>query len=81
MKFYGQPFEQVRARQRVGMRKRTVPIFQFDENGEYETNDKKLIEALKPHYKHQKPHVCKKCGEEFENKGLLLAHYRHHKKR
>jgi len=25
-------------------------------------------------------HKCKICGEEFENKGLLLQHYKKHKR-
>ena len=58
--------------------------FQFDENGEYETEDEKLIDWMKKNKGFIKCEnntlKCKKCGQEFENKGLLMAHYRQHKK-
>jgi ribosome biogenesis GTPase A len=64
-------------------------VFQFDDNGEFITDNEKLIKWMKENkgfikyennaIESDKP-MCKKCGLEFENKGLLLAHYREHKK-
>jgi hypothetical protein len=66
-------------------------FIRFDENGEFETSEPGLIERLKRHYKYDEPDVpekneeskvykCKFCSYQTENKGLLLAHYREHKK-
>lgn len=74
----------------------------FDDNGEYETENTRLIARLKNRFGHEEPKTvieepkkieetkeniiastvyrCKKCDFETENKGLLLAHYRGHKK-
>lgn len=70
-------------------------MFTFDNNGEFETEDPKLIEwirknkpFLNPIDEPEKPQEaeqekkmmkCKKCNYETENKGELLAHYREHK--
>ena len=69
-------------------------MFAFDDNGEFETDDPKLIEwirknkpFLKPieepvkpqEAKQEKKYKCKYCNYETENKGELLAHYREHK--
>lgn len=69
--------------------------FIFDANGNFETEDPKLIEWIKKNKNFLKPITeeqkelqteqpktmhCKKCGFETDNKGLLMAHYREHKK-
>jgi len=55
------------------------PLFRFDENGEYETDDPRLIQKLKKKFKYEeeKAYRCKKCSFECDNKGELLAHYKH----
>jgi hypothetical protein len=64
--------------------------FVLDENGEYETDDPKMIDWIKKNKNFLKPvedekkeaieekkmHKCKKCDFETENSGLLMAHYR-----
>lgn len=78
MKFYGNSNELVSSRKYNNMKKHTEqkPIFRFDNNGEYETDNPDMIERLKPHFKHSASLKCKKCDFETENKGLLMAHYR-----
>ena len=67
----------------------------FDDNGEFETEDPKLIEWIRKNKPFLKPidepvkeqeakqekkiMKCKYCNYETENKGELLAHYREHK--
>jgi hypothetical protein len=75
MKYFGEP----------GMTiidyKKLKKVFQFDEKGEFETNDPKLITWMKknknfirceetPSFK------CKKCDFTTPNKGELLQHYK-----
>jgi uncharacterized Zn-finger protein len=82
MKFYGEPNTLVKTRKRKQFSTEVVmnPLFRFDENGEYETTDERLIQKLKKKFKYdENKFTCKKCGETFDNKGLLLAHYRNHK--
>jgi hypothetical protein len=63
-------------------------IFVFDEKGEFETFDEKIIQFMKKkknfiRSEENKPTTqmhCKKCDFETDNKGLLMAHYREHKK-
>lgn len=59
-------------------------VFQFDDKGEFTTNDKKIIKFMKQNKGFIKcennTYACKKCGKVFDNKGLLLAHYRTHKR-
>lgn len=65
-------------------------IFQFDENGKFETEDIKLIKWMKENKNFIKcenkqaapvSFKCKKCDFVTDNRGLLLAHYRKdHKK-
>jgi rubrerythrin len=84
MKFYGPPNMLVKAKKRkkLSTEFEMKPIFRFNENGEYETSDEKLIQKLKKKFKHEetKKYTCKQCGDEFENKGLYLAHMKGHKK-
>ena len=80
MKFYGKPGSLVREMRRkpFSTEYEFKPIFRFDEKGEYSTTDDRLIQKLKKKFKYEeeKKFTCKKCGEEFENRGLMLAHYR-----
>ena len=78
MKFFGTPGMLVKERIRkpFSMEYREKPRFHFDENGEYETTDEKLIEKLKRKFKHDEPKHCKKCDFTCNNQGELLAHYR-----
>lgn len=91
MKFYGTPNMLVKTKAKrpftgiIYMK----PLFRFDENGEFETEDKELIKKLKKRFKYdevnkapkvdKKTYKCKKCDFETDNKGVLLAHYRTHK--
>lgn len=79
MKFYGEPNQLVKERKRKPMSREIAvkPLFRFDEKGEYETEDARLIEKLKKKFKYDDNKFnCKKCGETFSNKGFLLAHCR-----
>jgi hypothetical protein len=77
MKFYGEPNLLVNTRKKVNGMYKNTPLFIFDENGEYETEDKRLIEKLKKNFKHENNKFkCKKCDFETDNMGELLAHYR-----
>lgn len=97
MKFYGQPNMLIRINNL-----KPYKSIRFNGNGEYETENTRLIARLKNRFKHEEPNAvveetkeieetkeniiastvyrCKKCDFETENKGLLLAHYREHKK-
>ena len=78
MKFYGEPGMLVseRVRKPFTMEYKMKPRFRFDENGEFETDDERLIKKLKTKFKYDEGFKCKKCGKTFENKGYLMAHYR-----
>lgn len=52
MKFYGKP-NQVVSKHRPNEKIRFKPLFQFDENGVYETSDEKMCELLKKHFKYE----------------------------
>jgi hypothetical protein len=63
--------------------------FRFDENGEFETEDMKLIEWIRKNKNFLKPieeekrlpadglYNCKKCSYSTTNKGELMRHYKH----
>lgn len=53
-----------------------VSLFTFDANGEYQTDDIRLITKLKRKFRYEELHKCKKCDYTCDNKGLLKAHYR-----
>ena len=55
MKFYGEPNLLVKERVRKPFATAVTfkPLFRFNEKGEYETEDSKLIEKLKPKFKHE----------------------------
>lgn len=78
MKFYGSPNESVMTARRINRVITRIPLFTFDEKGEYETTDEKLIEKLKLHFKYDQRH-CKKCDFACENQGELMSHYKTHK--
>lgn len=87
MKFFGTPNMLVKIRQRVPLSAhfKLKPAFRFDENGEYEIDDPKLIEKLKKKFRYEetqteqapteKTYCCRKCSFTTENRGVLLRHY------
>ena len=95
MTFKGQPNLYVRISQKYIQRATGKKGFMFDENGRYETDNPILIKLLSQHFpieesdneaaeqpksEETKVFKCKQCDFETGNKGLLLAHYREHKK-
>lgn len=81
MKFYGTPYSLVKERRKKPFSNEVkhIPLFRFDENGEYSTSDDKLIQKLKKKFRYEeevKTKHCKKCDFTCENQGELLAHYR-----
>jgi hypothetical protein len=84
MKFYGNPSELINTRKKVNGAFKLIPLFRFNSCGEFETQDIKLIEKLKQHFKFESTEStikkCKKCNFETDNNGSLMAHYREHKK-
>lgn len=85
MKFYGTPNQLVSERRRKPMSKEfTVkPIFRFDTNGEYETNDERLCRKLMRKFAYEETkqedvtvYTCKKCGFTTDKQGVFLAHHR-----
>ena len=60
--------------------KKLKKAFQFDENGEFETNDPKLIAWMKKNKNfipcEDKKYKCKKCVFTTTNMGELLQHYK-----
>ena len=52
IKFYAEPNHYVRIAKK-NLRNGRKNGFYFDANGVYETDDVRLIEALKPHFKHE----------------------------
>lgn len=85
MKVYGQPLEVVNTWQRHGAKRKLVVLFQFDENGEHEIDEKRLdsdmLDRIKQNFKTGELKHCKKCDYTCENQGDLLAHYRTKHKR
>lgn len=90
MIFLGQPNQYVRISNKQLLRA-GMHGFYFDENGKYTTEIKVLCNVLKQHFKTEENSVtddkpaeeiykCKYCDFETGNKGLLMAHYRAHKK-
>ena len=85
MKFYGTPNMLVRVKNLKPFRS-----IRFDDKGEFETDNPRLIARLKtrfefgektePKEKKKLPadgfYNCKKCDYKTDNKGELLAHYR-----
>ena len=55
IKFFGQPNELVKQRKKKLFSTEFVlkPLFRFDENGEYVTEDERLIEKLKRKFKYE----------------------------
>lgn len=82
-KFIGKPNLLVKERKRKRFTTEFIykPLFRFDENGEYITEDERLIEKLKRKFEYKEINdnpefLCKKCGASFESRGALLLHYR-----
>lgn len=88
MKFYGQPNLYVRISNRY-KHLFSFKGFYFNDKGEFETANERLIKLLKQQFKYEietennadtsediKTRHCKKCDFTCENQGELLAHYR-----
>lgn len=79
MKFRGEPNQLVSIMQTPIRKAKRLPVrFRFNSNGIYDTENKYLIEILKRKFEvvDDKTYKCKHCGEEFDNWGKLMAHYR-----
>jgi hypothetical protein len=78
MKFYGNVNETVSRQIKLNGIRKLKYLFKFDDKGEYETEDIKLIEKLKLHFKYEIENMkhCKKCDFKCTNQGELLSHYR-----
>lgn len=82
MIFNGVPDQLVRLTRPLGK----LSHFRFDGQGHYTTENERLIKRLQHKFTNQEPttakkeHACKKCGFVAENGGLLLIHYKVHKK-
>jgi hypothetical protein len=81
MKYFGQP------QCHIIDYEKGKEVFCFNENGEYETEDEKLIQWMKKNknfIRHEETKVttddlikCKKCEFTCSNKGELMQHYKH----
>lgn len=81
MKYFGQPGATVVDYEKL------KKVFVFDENGEYETDDPKLIQWMKKNKNFIRREEteestddlikCKKCEFTCTNKGELMQHYKH----
>jgi hypothetical protein len=91
MVFKGTPNQYVRFSNKTVIRVTGKKGFYFNENGEYETDNDLLCRVLKQHFEvensatgdkpaEEKIFKCKHCDYTTTNKGLLMAHYREHKK-
>lgn len=79
MIFKGNPGEVLTYRPRQHDRiKKVRHIGKFDENGLLEVTEPVFIKRMleKGFKAEEKKIVCKKCGAEFDNKGLFMAHCR-----
>lgn len=74
--FMGNPNELVR----IVPQLRNMRHVRFDEEGKICTDNPKLIARLSKKFEKVELHTCKKCDFSTDNKGLLMAHYREHKK-
>lgn len=64
----------------------TIKRVQFDEKGEYKTDNERIIQRFKHKYDSvplksmeelkEETFDCKKCDFKTDNKGLLMSHYR-----
>lgn len=79
MIFLGTPNKAVIGVTMNGFDRVIKPLFRFDKNGEYETNDPKMIKRCQKQFEvkeETKPRKCKKCNFTCETQGELLRHYR-----
>lgn len=79
MKFFGEPNMLVRERRRKPLSQEvtTKPLLRFDNNGEYETDDPRIIAKLKRRFRYEEAKIlhCTKCDFTTHNTGILLQHY------
>lgn len=75
MKFYAEPNMLVRINKNIHRR---LKSFRFDSSGIYETDNERLINALKRRFKYdeEQKKQCKQCDFKCDNQGELLAHYK-----
>lgn len=88
----GQPNTLVSMRTKKFGEIKKKPIFRFDDNGEYRTNDANIINKASKHFKVIDDNeveleeviaikrTCKTCGATFTNVGDFFAHAREHKR-
>lgn len=81
-KFFSTPNHLVKERKRILFTQdyEYKPIFRFDTKGEYITDDPKLIQKLKRHFKYEEVIKCKLCEFSTNNQGNYLNHMKLHKK-
>lgn len=85
MIFYSEPNMLVRINKNIASNRR-LKSFRFDSEGKFETENPRLINALKRRFKYDIEVVaeekeetlkhCKKCDFTSTNQGELLKHYR-----
>jgi hypothetical protein len=79
MKFYGTPNMLVKERKRKPFSRKFEfkPLFRFSPNGEYETDDPKLIERLKRRFEFENTAPegieCRFCGGTHKNRQGVAA--------
>ena len=80
MKFYGTPNMLIRIKNL-----KPYKFIRFDANGEYDTENPRLVARLKKRFECEEPieekkadvvYNCRKCDFTTDNRGYLLAHYR-----
>ena len=76
MIFAGEPNLLVRLTRPIGKMKH----FRFNAEGQFNTENERLIKRLQHKFTVLNSFQCKKCDFTTDNKGLLMAHYREHKK-
>lgn len=76
VKFFGEPNMLVKTRKRVLFDNKIQfkPLFRFDSNGEYITDDEKLIEKLKIRFDHVEINDTIESSTTNENKEVDVIH-------
>lgn len=73
--FKGEPNHLVRFYPPIG----NVAYVRFDENGEYTTDNERIIQRFMHKFDSvpiKEEYTCKKCEFVTDNRGLLMSHYR-----
>ena len=76
MKFFATPDHTLVERDRKTNKIKN--IYKFDKKGEFITDDVKLIDKLKMHFKFEEKKIyqCKHCEFTTDSRGLLGSHYK-----